>query len=342
MTVSSLAEESPDFSLVLRISPLETIDIVRMGQGPLTVRIRRWLCAGKRLARLQPSAARFYWSAMVLFLLTPMLYAQETTDELRNMARNPVADEIKVPFVEDIDFSAGPYNRKSSSLQVQPVIPLQISENWLLVPRIVANAVIYQPQVTQLKGGTTGLGDIVATFFVTPSHTEKVIWGVGPSLLLPTATNTVLGIGRWGLGPSVVVLAEPGWGSAGVLLQNIWSLPEHSRRASVNQLQIETSLSYNLPHGWYLVTAPTINADWTQVTAERWLVPFGGGAGRTFNIRNEAVDSNVTLYYNAIRPASELSPKWQLSLQFTLLYPKGQKSTTASDGPSARISTSPR
>jgi len=93
---------------------------------------------------------------------------------------------------------------------------------------------------------------------------------------------------------------------------------------------------------WGRLTAPTINADWTQVTAERWLVPFGGGAGRTFNIGTQAVDSNVTLYYNAIRPASQLSAKWQLSLQFTLLYPKGHRLTPASDRSGARISTSPR
>jgi hypothetical protein len=93
----------------------------------------------------------------------------------------------------------------------------------------------------------------------------------------------------------------------------------------VDQIQIETQLSYNLPRGWYLVTAPTINADWTQATGQRWLVPFGGGAGRTFNIRNQAVDSNVALYYNAIRPASQFFPRWQLSLQFTLIYPKQHK-----------------
>ncbi len=258
--------------------------------------------------------------------MSSALRAQQTTqgsaDELRKLARNPVADVIKVPFEEDIDFRAGPYDRTSSSLQVQPVIPLQISENWLLVPRIVANALIYQPDVRQPRGGTTGLGDIVATFFITPSHVGKVIWGVGPSLLLPTASDITLGAGKWGLGPSVVVLAEPNRGSAGVLLQNVWALPGYSHRSPVKQMQIETSVSYNLPHNWYLVTAPTIYADWTQATAERWLVPFGGGAGRSFDIGKQPVDWNVALCYNAIRPASQLFAKWRLSLQFTLLFPK--------------------
>ncbi len=264
---------------------------------------------------------------VISVFVVPMLHAQQTVDELRDLARNPVGDAIKVPFVESINFDAGPYDRTSNSLQVEPVIPWHISKNWLLVPRIVATAVAYEPDVLQPHGGKAGTGDTVATIFFTPFHARKLIWAVGPSLLIPTATDSRLGAGKWDLGPSATLLVEPDWGFAGVVVQNIWSLPGHSSRAAVDQIQIETQFSYNLPHGWYLLTAPTINADWTQATAERWLVPFGAGAGRTFNIRNQAVDSNVALYCNAIRPASQLFPRWQLSLQFTLIYAKQHKPT---------------
>jgi len=33
---------------------------------------------------------------------------------------------------------------------------------------------------------------------------------VGPALTIPTATNDILGQGKLSLGPSVVVLAQPG------------------------------------------------------------------------------------------------------------------------------------
>jgi len=264
---------------------------------------------------------------VICVLFRPGLRAQETSDEVRQLARNPVADAIKVPFTASINFDTGPYHRTSNSLQLQPVIPVQLSEHWLLVPRIVATAITYIPNLTQNTGGSSGLGDTSAIFFITPARAGRLIWGIGPSLLIPTATNGNLGGGKWDLGPSVVLLTEPNWGSAGVLVQNIWSLPGNSRRSSVNQIQIETSLSYNLPHDWYLVTAPTLNADWTQATGQRWLVPVGGGAGRTFSIWQQAVDSNVTVYYNAIRPTAQLSPRWQMSLQLTLIYPKKRKST---------------
>ncbi len=51
-------------------------------------------------------------------------------------------------------------------------------------------------------------------------------------------------------------------------------------------------------------------------------MPVGGGAGRTFKVASQAVDLNIALYSNAIRPASRFFPKWQMSLQLTLLYPR--------------------
>jgi len=123
-------------------------------------------------------------------------------------------------------------------------------------------------------------------------------------------------------------LAEPEWGSVGVLLQNIWSVAGGSNRSPVNQLQFEPMFSYNLPRGWYLTTSPTIVADWTQPTRERWLVPVGGGAGRSFNIGKQAVDSNLTLYWNSVRPVNHFSPTWQLCLEFTFLFPIPKHSGT--------------
>jgi hypothetical protein len=261
-----------------------------------------------------------FWG--VLLLAGAALHAQQTPDNLEKLARNPVGDVIKIPLAESINFGAGPYNRTSNSLQIQPTIPFPIAEEWLVIPRIVATAVAYEPEVSQASGGSTGLGDTVATFFLTPALTGLVVWGLGPSLLIPTATDTNTGVGRWGLGPSLALIVQPKWGSIGTLVQNIWSLPGNSQRTSVNQLQIETSLSYDLPHGWYLVTAPTLSADWTQSSGDRWLVPFGGGAGRTLEIGKKAVDWNIALYSNAIRPADQ--PTWQISLQCTLLYPRGR------------------
>ena len=257
------------------------------------------------------------------------MLAQSAPEELRKIARNPFADEIKLPFEEDFTFNQGPFNRNANSLAIDPVIPLSITGDWLLVTRIVATALAYQPNSLARTGGTTGIGDTFASFFLSPAHAGKLIWGVGPAVLMPTATSNQLGAGKWGVGPTGAVLTEPEWGSVGVLVQNIWSVAGSSNRPPVNQLQLEPLFSYNLPRGWYLTSNPTIIADWTQPTSQRWLVPIGGGPGRNFNIGKQAVDSNLTFYWNAVRPGNPLSPKWQLNLEFTFLFPTPKRSRTS-------------
>ena len=128
------------------------------------------------------------WLGLGLLLVCRPAHAQ-TADELRDLARNPVGDAIKVPVTGSVSFDAGPYHRTSFGLQTLPLIPLQVSGNWLLIPRISANPVVYQPDVTQPSGGITGMSDTVATVFLTPAHPGWFIWGIGPSLLMPTATN---------------------------------------------------------------------------------------------------------------------------------------------------------
>src|SRR6516225_7595732 len=52
---------------------------------------------------------------------------------------------------------------------------------------------------------------------------SKIIWGVGPALLLPTATDDALGSGKWSIGPSVVALVQPVEFTIGALVRRSWS-----------------------------------------------------------------------------------------------------------------------
>jgi hypothetical protein len=260
------------------------------------------------------------WGACLLLIPSAAL-AQTASEELRKAARNPFADEIKLTFEEDFTFNQGPYDRNANFLEIQPTIPLPITGDWILVTRAITMPIAYQPNSLAKSGGNIGVADATISFFLTPAHAGKLIWGIGPALLIPTATTKQLGAGKWGVGPTGAALVEPEWGSVGIVVQNIWSVAGDSNRSPVNQLQLEPMFSYNLPRGWYLTSNPTIVADWTQLTGERWLLPIGGGAGSSFNIGKQAVDSNVTMYWNALRPANQFSPKWQLNLEFTFLFP---------------------
>jgi hypothetical protein len=65
-------------------------------------------------------------TAYLLLTPTPVL-AQSTPEELRKIASNPLADEIKLPFDEEFTFNQGPFDRNANSLSIEPVFPLSIT-----------------------------------------------------------------------------------------------------------------------------------------------------------------------------------------------------------------------
>ena len=61
------------------------------------------------------------------------------------------------------------------------------------------------------------------SFFFVPKLPRDVMIGFGPTLLLPTATSKEIGSGKWGAGPTAVVVWMPKPWVIGVLANNIWS-----------------------------------------------------------------------------------------------------------------------
>ena len=130
------------------------------------------------------------------------------TEALQKAVQNPVASLISVPLQNNANFSYGPYNRTQDVLNIEPVIPIKLSENWNLIARII-QPLVWQPYPNQNTGGEYGLGDMNPSFFLSPAKPGKLIWGAGPALVVPTATSTILGQGKLSIGPSVVLLTQP-------------------------------------------------------------------------------------------------------------------------------------
>jgi|ERR1700722_2739023 len=246
--------------------------------------------------------------------------AAESTDALRKAAQNPVASLISVPIQNNNNFGIGPDGRTQDILNIQPVIPIRLTENWTLIARVIT-PIVYQPTVSQpINQGAYGLGDLNPTFFVSPSKPHKIIWAAGPAIVLPTATNPLLGQGKWSAGPSFVVLAQPGKWTFGGLVNNVFSLAGQSSRQPVNQMVFQYFINYNLQKGWYITWQPTLTANWEVSNGGRWVVPFGGGVGRIMKLGFQPVSLTAQFYGYAVHPAGA-SP-WGMRLQIAFLFPK--------------------
>src|SRR5215469_10465724 len=149
--------------------------------------------------------------------------ASTNSDELRKAAQNPVASLISVPFQNNNNFNIGPYDRTQDVLNIQPVIPIKLSDQWNLITRTIL-PIVWQPYSSAPTGGEYGLGDLNPSLFLSPGKPGKLIWGIGPALVIPTATNTILGQGKFSIGPGIVLLTQPGHWTLGVLVNNVWSV----------------------------------------------------------------------------------------------------------------------
>jgi hypothetical protein len=201
------------------------------------------------------------------------------------------------------------------------VIPLKVSERLNLITRTIV-PIMYEPILTQTAGGSSGLGDINPSVFLSPAKPGKLIWGVGPTGLLPTASQTSLGTGKWAAGPAAVLLVQPHPWTVGVLVNNLWSFAGADDRPAINSMTLQYFVNYNLPKAWYLASQPIITANWNAASEDRWLVPFGAGFGKIFKLGKLPLNGQLTAYYNAVRPDQTPSPQWQMRAQIAMLFPK--------------------
>ena len=241
------------------------------------------------------------------------------TEALQKAVQNPVANLISVPIQDNSNFNIGTANRTQNVLNIQPVIPSHLTTDWNLITRII-QPIIWQPYPDQGSGGNYGFGDMNPTFFLTPARASSFIWGAGPTLVLPTATDPSLGQGKWSIGPAFVGLMQPGHWTLGALINNVWSYAGDSSRASVNQMTLQYFVNYNLSHGWYLTSQPIITANWAAGGKDVWTVPFGGGIGRITKVGFQPINLSAQLYVTPIRPAN--SSPWGIRLQIAFLFPQ--------------------
>ncbi len=249
----------------------------------------------------------------------PEEVAASAQNNLEKAVQNPVASLISVPLQNNANFNLGPYNRTEDVLEIEPVIPLNISKDWMIISRVI-QPLVWQPYPNQNTGGEYGLGDMNPTFFLSPRKPEKLIWGFGPAFVIPTATNEILGQGQFSIGPSLVVLTQPGHWTIGNLVNNVWSVAGKAGRASVNQMVNQYFVSYQIKKGWYVNSDPIITANWRASSGNVWTVPFGAGVGRVMRLGFQPINWQVGFYGNAVYPKGG-SP-WTMRMQLSFLFPK--------------------
>lgn len=257
-------------------------------------------------------------AAATLLLLNCGASAQESPEELAKKLSNPIASLISVPFQGNYDNGYGPDDGDKYYVNVQPVIPFTLNENWNVISRTIL-PIAWQNDIAGPSGDQFGLGDTTQSFFFSPKQPAGgIIWGAGPVFLLPTATDDLLGGDKWGAGPTAVVLKQDGPWTVGALTNHVWSFAGEGDRNDISSTFLQPFVSYTTKNAWTFTLNTESTYDWE---GEAWSVPINFTVAKLVKIDKQPISLTAGVRYWAESPDNG-PDGFGARLAITFLFPK--------------------
>jgi hypothetical protein len=226
---------------------------------------------------------------------------------------------------------------------LQPVMPFQLTEEWKAIFRpvipinsfeTVGNVDITTGTVPEVTGidtkRKTGLGDIVLWTAFSNNYKPPFVWGFGPTVMLPTATDDQLGSGKYSAGPmALAVSITDNWILGGVA-QHWWSFAGDDDfeintsqgaarvdRADVNLTDFQYIIRYRYSALTNIGAGPNIRYNWET---DELSLPIGMGFDTLVKLGPLPAKVGVELYYYVAQD-NQFGPQWQLRFFFSPVLP---------------------
>lgn len=196
--------------------------------------------------------------------------------------------------------------------QLMPTVPVPLGEHWNWVSRLNLSMVsvplksevgkLFQldpgnhlrphaalPPDLDPFGRTTGFGDIAYLGLLGPKRLPelgdgKLFLGAGPTLIFPTASEDILGQGKWQAGPALAAGYLTKHWRIGVFPQQWWSYAGDGDRRSTSQMNLQYFVSYAPTPEWEIGMSPNLFVDWKASSGNKVTFPVGIGVHRLINI----------------------------------------------------------
>jgi hypothetical protein len=278
--------------------------------------------------------------------------------QIAKLLDNPVGNFVAFPVQFDAVQVKVPQTGDREALyklQFTPTFPISLGQSdWNLINRVVfpvysaplnkgfgdfvgltPSAILSSPSFPGVLADpyarTTGFGDMTYVGVLAPKRSLKIestggmlIWGVGATMMFPTASQAVLGTGKFSLGPTAAVgYLGPTW-TVGLFPQHWWSIGGNPQRAEVNFTNLQYFLYYAPPWDpqaqWRIGMSPNITIDW-KARGDKITVPVGLGIGRLFSFGPLPVRVDIEAEYALIHPDDRAGSRWDIRVYFTPVIP---------------------
>jgi len=241
-----------------------------------------------------------------------------SAEGLAKQLANPVASLISVPLQLNHDSDIGPADGERWTLNVQPVVPFSLNDDWNLISRTIV-PLLAQDDIPAGED-ETGLGDTLQSLFFSPVEPTESGWilGAGPAFLLPTATDETLGSEQWGIGPTGVALRQRGPWTYGGLANHLWGVAGDDDRADVNATFLQPFVNYTTPTAWNYVLNSEATYDWE---ADELALPVNVLASKIVNLGGQLVQVGGGVRY-WLADADGGPEGWGLRINVVFLFPR--------------------
>ena len=270
---------------------------------------------------------------------------EPTLAQMSALMDNPLGNVAMLFTQFDLYKMENPTNNKEANKGVYTGIfqfPKKLNDDWNLINRViwtVPSMPLDQDKIDDFElgsgpggapmppggsppapidlfdGRTTGFGDMYYVGLFAPSEgidmlNGKFLWGAGFDVMAPTATEDVLGTGKWAAGPSALgVYMGPKW-KIGALGMHYWDFAGDDDRSDVNLTNLQYFVYYSLDSTTSIGAGPNIIANWEQDTDNRFTVPVGMGINKTFQFGKVPVRIGAEVHYSVIQPDDVPGSEW--------------------------------
>lgn len=260
---------------------------------------------------------------------------EESLGEVARQVNNPIGPLWQVTFDHAIGGLGGGGLggvEPSYTGSLEPQFPVALSRlglgrsSWGRDFTLITRLIVPFVETVPLPAGpgtdrVSGVGDLQLGSVLAPSRLSGWVWALGPTFILPSASDDALGQGKWQAGPAGVAGYQGREWTVYALAQQWWSFAGDGDRPRTSQLSVDYVLLRSLPHRWQVGMQPTLQVDWTASAGNEVSFPVGLGFGKTVRIGSLPLQLWLEADYYPVRPSDRATPRWGIDLQIVPVIP---------------------